>query len=334
MAAVIDSSIGLAEETTHKTYVAPTRHYEFNSESLKWTKNAKSGRGIRVGSRVARSNRRVVPTAQGNGDFTVDVMTKGMGRLWDAAFGQNTDTEIVTGEHQQVFTFADDLASYSLQKGVVRVNGTVDAYSFLGCVCSGFELNSPNGEILTAKFSWDIADVTTAQSYVTPSYPTEGQVLHFGHVVAEIGGTITAATTTALASSASAITVGVRDFSLSVNSNLDDKRFNYGGAGRKARQIATTRQITGKFTAEYDQTTLRDAFLNDTNVSVLITATGDSLGTNDAALQIVCPVTRLNGDLPEAGADGIVTIEHSFEVFDGLSQQPLTLVAVTSDTAI
>lgn len=35
MAAVIDSSVGLAEESTHKTYVAPTRHYEYNSESLK-----------------------------------------------------------------------------------------------------------------------------------------------------------------------------------------------------------------------------------------------------------------------------------------------------------
>ena len=334
MAAVIDSSVGLAEESTHKTYVAPTRHYEYNSESLKWTKNIKNGRGIRVGSRVARANRRVIPTAEGSGDFTVDVMTRGMGVLWDAAFGQNTNTEIVAGEMQQVFTFADTLSSYTLQRGVVRANGTVDAASFLGCVCSGFELDSPNSEILTAKFMWDIADVTHAQSYVTPSYPTEGEVLHFGNVVAEMGGTITAPTTTALASMASEITVGVRNFSLTVNSNLDNKRFNYGGGGRKAQQIATTRQITGKFTAEYDQTTLRDAFLNDTDVSLLITATGEDLGTNNAALQIVIPVARLNGDLPEAGNDGITTIEHSFEVFDGLSQSPLTLVCVTADTAI
>jgi hypothetical protein len=335
MAAVIDNSVGLSEETTHKTYVAPARHYEYNSESLKWTKNPKNGRGIRVGSRVARSSRRVIPTSEGSGDFTVDAMTRGMGVLWDAAFGQNTNTEVGgSGEYQQVFTFADTLASYTIQRGVVRADGTPDAASFLGCVCSGFELDSPNGEILTAKFMWDIADVTHAQSYVTPSYPTEGEVLHFGQVVAEIGGTITAPTTTALASMASEITVGVRDFNLSVNSNLDNKRFNYGGGGRKAQQIATTRQITGKFTAEYDQTTLRDAFLNDTDVPLLITATGANLGTNDAVLQIVLPVARLNGDLPEAGNDGITTIEHSFEVFDGLSQSPLSLVCVTADTTI
>lgn len=334
MAAVIDSSIGIAKETTHKTYVAPTRHYDFNSESLKWTKNSKSGRGIRVGSRVARASRRVVPTAEGGGDFSVDVMSRGMGLLWDAAFGQNTNTSVPAGGYQQVFTIADSLAPYTIQKGVVRPNGTVDALSFLGCVCSGFEIDSPNGEIITAKFTWDAADFTTAQSYVTPSYPTEGEVMHFGQVTAAIGGTITAPTTTALGSSASALTVCVRDFNLQVNSNLDSKRFCYGGSGRKAQQIAMTRAITGKFTAEYDQTTLRDAFLNDTNVSILITATGSSIGTNNAALQIVLPVTRLNGDIPEAQAGGVVTIDHSFEVFDGLSQAPITLVAVTADTNV
>lgn len=335
MAAVIDSSIGFAKETTHKTYVAPTRHYEFLSESLKWNKNPKSGRGIRTGSRVARASRRVVPTSEGGGDFSTEVMTTGMGRLWEAGFGQGTSTQVGAGPaYQQVFTFADSLPSYTIQKGVVRASGTVDAYSYLGCVSSGFEIDSPNGEIITAKFSWDAADLTTAQSYVTPSYPTGGNVMHFGQVTAAIGGTITAPTASALASSAGALTVCVRDFNIQVNSNLDGKRFCYGGGGRKGQQVAMTRAITGKFTAEYNGTELRDAFLNDTNLSVLITATGEAVGAANAVFQVVLPVTRLNGDLPEANADGVVTVDHSFEVFDGLVQQPMTLVCVTADTAL
>lgn len=336
MAAVIDASIGLAKETTHKNYVAPTRHFEFNSESLKWNKTAKSGRGIRVGSRVARSSRRVVPMAEGGGDFTVDVMSRGMGVIWEAVFGQVTDTEIVAGAHQQVFTFADDLPSYTIQKGVVRADGTVDGYSFLGSVCSGFEIDSPNGELITAKLSWDIADLVTSQAYVAPSYPAEGEVMHFGQVEAVIGGIITPATTTEIASSAIGISpLCVRDFNVQVSSNLDNKRFCYGGGGRKGRQISMTRQITGKFTAEYNQTDLRDAFLNDTDVSILFTATGSELVTgHNAVFQVVLPVTRLNGDIPEANADGVTTIEHSFEVFDGLVQEPMTLVCVTADTAI
>lgn len=334
MAAVIDSSVGLSEEVTHKTYVAPARHFEYNSESLKWTKNTKSGKGIRVGSRVARKNRRVVPTAEGKGDITMDVVSKGMGVLWEAAMGSSSSNLVSSATYQQVHTFGDTLKSYSVQKGVVMADGTVTAFSFLGCVFDGFDIDSPNGDIITAKFSLDAADLTTAQTYTSPTYVSGAEVLHFGEVVAEIGGTITAATTTALASSASEITVGVRNFSLSVNSNLDAKRFNYGANGRKAKQIPTTREIKGKFTAEYDQTTLRDAYLNDTDVSILLTATGSALGTGNVTFQIVIPVARLDGDIPEASDDGVVTVDHSFQVLDGLSQGALTLVTRTADAAL
>jgi Phage tail tube protein len=334
MAAVIDSSVGLAAESTHKTFVAPSRHFEYNSESLKWTKNTKQGKGIRVGSRVARSNRRVIPTAEGAGDVVLDVTSKGMGMLWEAGFGSSTSTVVSGATYQQVHTFGDTLKSYSVQKGVVRANGTVDAYSFLGCVCSGFEIDSPNADLLSAKFSFDVADLTTAQSYTSPSYVSGLELLHFTQVTAAIGGTITAATTTALASSASPITVGVRDFNVSVTNNLDNKRFNYGNSGRKSTQIPLTREIKGKFTAEYDQTTLRDAFINDTDVSVLITASGSALSTGNVTFQVVLPVTRLDGDIPEASDKDLVTVEHSFAVLDGLSQGAMSLVTRTADTAL
>lgn len=334
MAAVIDSSVGLSEEVTFKTFVAPARHFEYNSESLKWTKNTKAGKGIRVGSRVARSARRVVPTAEGKGDVTMDVVSKGMGVLWEAAFGTSASTVVSGSVYQQVHTFGDTLKSYSIQKGVVQAGGTVNAISFLGCVCESFDIDSPNGEIITAKFGWDAADITTAQTYTTPVYVAGAEVLHFGQVVAEIGGTLTAATTTALASMTGELTVGVRNFSLSATNSLDAKRFNYGNSGRKSKQIPTTREISGKFTAEYDQTTLRDAFLGDTDVSILITATGSALSTGNVTFQIAIPVARLDGDLPEANDDGVAVIDHSFKVYDGLSQSPLTLVTRTADTAL
>lgn len=336
MAAVIDSSVGIAVESTHKTYVAPTRHYEYNSESLKWSKGTKQGKGIRVGSRVLRSSRRVVPTAEGGGDITLDVVSKGMGLLWQAGLGTSVSTQIAAGPgYQQNHTFGDTLNSLTVQKGVVRADGTVDAYSFLGCTVSGFSLDSPNADIITAKFSVDAADMTTAQSYVAPSYVAGAEVMHFGMVTAQIAGTVTAPTTTALASVASAITVGVRNFSLDVTNQLDDKRFNYGQSGRKSRQIPGVREVKGKFTAEYDQTTLRDAFLNDTDVSLVITAQGALIsGAVYNTLQIIVPVARLDGDLPEAGADGVTTVDHSFVGLDGGTQQPLTIVTRSADTAL
>lgn len=333
MTNVIDTSVGFGVEGTFKTYQAPTRHLEHKSESLKWNPNRKQGTGIRVGSRVARSGRRVTPTAEGKGDVTFDVVTKGMGLLWKAAFGSSTSTVVSGATYQQVHNFGDDLDSLTIQKGVVRANGTVDAYSFLGCAVDSFDIDSPNGDIITAKFGFDAADMTTAQSYVAPTYPSGMEVIHFGQVTADIGGTVTAPTTTALGSSASAIAVGVRNFSLSVTNNIDNKRFNYGQNGRKAKQIVTKREVKGKFTAEYDNTTLRDAFLNDSDVSIVFTASGSALSTGFVTFQIVIPVARLDGEIPEAGDDGVTTVDHSFQVLDGLSGQPLTLVTRTADTA-
>ena len=48
MASTQDSSIGISIESTYKTYVAPTRWYEFTDESINWDKNVKQGVGLAV----------------------------------------------------------------------------------------------------------------------------------------------------------------------------------------------------------------------------------------------------------------------------------------------
>lgn len=334
MAGIIDSSVGIGVESTFKTYATPTFTLEHTSESLKWSKNTRQGRGMRVGSRVARSSRRVVPTAEGGGDIAFDVSSKGLGKLWQAAMGSATSTLVSAGLYQQVHTFGDTPSSLTVQKGVVRADGTVDAYSFLGCMVDNFSIDSPTGDIISAKLGMDAADITTAQAYATPAYPAGQEVLHFGQVVAQIGGTVTAPTGTALATVATPITVGVRSFNINITNGLDKARWNYGQGGRKSKQLPTGRVIKGTFVAEYDQVTLRDAYLADTDTSIVFTATGSVLGAGNVAFQIVLPVLRLDGDLPPAQGDAVVTVPHTFEVLDGLSQQAMSLVTRTADTAI
>ncbi len=338
MAHYLDCSVGYKAESTFKTYIAPDRWVEFTKESLGWNKDVKQGKGMRVGSRVARSARRAVVTAQGKGDVGVEIASKGLGSLWQAACGgTSTSTLVTTGLYQQVHTLGDTLDSLTIQKGIPRLDGTVDAYSFLGCTVDSFEIDSTNADLMNAKFSFDIADVTTSQSYVSPSYPAAPMdMFHFGQGVAEIGGVLTSATTTALASMASEITVGVRNFSLQVNNNINAKRFNYGNSGRKSKQvIGGLREIKGKFTAEYDQTTLRTAFLSDTDVAMLFTFTGAVIGAGNAVFQVALPVSRLEGDLPEANDGDLVTIDHSFTLLDGLvAAAPMQIVQTTADSAL
>ena len=126
------------------------------------------------------------------------------------------------------------------------------------------------------------------------------------------------------------ISVGIRSFSLQGNNSTNGKRFNYGNDGRKSQQvIGGLREIKGKFTAEYDQTTLRDASLNDTNVALLITFTS---GTD--VLQVALPVVRLDSDDPTGDGD-LVTIDHAFTLLDGLvADEPIQLVQRTADAAL
>lgn len=337
MATFQDASIGYLAESTFATYATPTRFLEFTKESLQWSKGVKQGKGMRVGPRVARSGRRVIPTGEGKGDVEFEIAAKGQGSFWTAAMGTSASNLVSTGLYQQLHTLGDTLSSLTIQKGLTRLDGTVDPYTFLGCTVDSFEIDSPSEDILTAKFSFDVANYSTAQSYATPSYVTEpNDLFHWGQGVAEFGGTLTVPTTTALGSMTSEVSVGIRNFNLSVSNNINAKRWNYGNSGRKSQQIiGGLREIKGKFTAQYDQTTFRDAYLNDTDLALLITFTGGTVGEGNAAFQVALPVARLDSGLPD-GTDGDeITIDHSFTVLDGLVEdEPLYIVQTTSDTAL
>jgi Phage tail tube protein len=329
-----DASIGFATESTFRTFATPTRWVEFTDESLKFTKNTKQGMGLRVGSNIPRSPRRTNPTAAGKGDLTFELAAKGQSLLWKQALGANTHTLVSAATYQSVSTFGN-LSSMSVQKGIPQVGGSVDAYSFLGVTVDTIDIDSVNGDIVTCKLGLDIGDLTTAQSYTTPVYVTEPQeLIHFGEGVAQLGGSApTDATTTALASMTAPITTGIRSFSLSVKNNIDVGRYNYGASGRKAMQVNKLRSVTGKFVGEYDQTTVRDAFLNDTKLPLILTFTGSALGTGNVTFQIYLPEVKLDSDIPVSNKGELVTIEHSFTVLDNLSNTPLQIIQRTADTA-
>jgi hypothetical protein len=146
---------------------------EFTDEAVDWDKNIKQGQGLRVGSRGARSARRVVPTAEGKGSVTIEATSKGMGLWWQAALGTSTSTVVSGATYQQVHTLTtSSLApALTLQKGSVQVGGTIDAQTYTGVTVEGWELNFPNADIATVKFNLDAADVSTATGYATPTYP-------------------------------------------------------------------------------------------------------------------------------------------------------------------
>lgn len=334
MASNQDCSIGLVNESTYKTAVVVTRFLEFLEESLGWDKNIKQGQGLRVGKRVARSGRRVVPTAQGGGDITFELSSKGLGLVLNAMFGSNTSTLVSGSTYQQVFTLGDTPPSLTVQKGVVEVGGTVDAYTFLGCMVSGWELNIPNGDIATLKVSLDAGDLSTAIAYAAPSYAAEPvNLFHFANASIS-NGTLTPPTTTALASAVSSV-ASVRSLTISCNNNLSVDRFNMGGAGRKDKPTVGLREISGSAVIEYANTTFRDAVLNETPMTLLAQLTAGALSTGVETFQIALPEIKFDNELAKANGTDLVLQSMNFAVLDNLTAaQPIWCATRTADTAI
>lgn len=332
-----DASIGYKAESTYGTPVTPDRFVEFVDESFEWDPKRVQGQGIRVGSKVARSARRVTTQTSAKGDFTVEMCSKGLGTLLAACVGAGASTVVSGSTYQQLFTLATGPLppSLTVQKAIPRADGTLDPYTFNGGIVDAFELDCPNGDIVTLKPSLIFREVLTATAYATPSYVASPSLFHFAQGAITIGGTVTAPTTTALASGGTAV-ANVRDFNLKVDHKSGADRFNYGGAGKMAHPTYGLRDITGSMTIEYDSQTMYDAYIADTELALTVTFTStEALSTGVAQFQIVLPALKLNGELPQTNGTELVTQQVDFTVLDNLTAaQPLWLVLRTADTAL
>jgi hypothetical protein len=322
-----DCSVGLGVESVYGTAVARTRWFEFLDESFNFVKNVKQGVGLRVGSRVARSGRRVVASAEGSGDLTIEAVTKGLGLLWQLGLGSGTSTLVSAGLYQQVFTLGDVMPSATIQKGIPRADGTVDAYTFTGCMVESLTIDCPNADNVKVKTSWNAKDMTTATAYTAPSYATAPNVFTFAHG-AVYSGALTAPTATALGSAATPV-ASIRSGSITIKHNLKTDRYNCGGGGRKEKPFAGIREISGSLVAEYADAAFRDAIVNDTSMTLVKTFTAGA-----DVLQIVIPDVRFDGDIVKASTD-LAIQDIKWTGLDGLTAaQPIWIVCRTADTAL
>lgn len=330
-----DCSVGLSPaEAAYGTITTPDRFLEFVSESFDLRKNVKQGQGLRVGSRVDRSARRVVTTQDAGGDVVVECTSKGMGRLWQAALGSGTSTLVSGTTYQQVFTLGDTPSSYTIQKGLPRVDGTVAALTFPGAMVDTWELACDNDDIARLTTSWDARTVGTGTAYASPTYPASPTLYHFANG-AIFNGTLTAPTTTALGS-ASAPLASIRSASIRGNNNLTKDRFNFGAPpGLKDKPAVGLRQLSGVLTTEHASTTFVDAILAETPMTIVLTYTGAALSAGVETLQVILPEVKFDSELPRANGGELITHPLNFVGLDNLTAaQPIWVVMRTSDSAL
>lgn len=336
-----DYTVGLSKEVTYGTIAAPTRFFEAES-TLKETVTTVQGTGHRPGTRVARAARRAVVQRESAGDITLDATTSGLGFLLAAFFGAVTTTKIGAEEvYQQNHTLKvnDFSDSYTIQQGIPRLGGTVDAYTYAGAQCGALSLEAKAGAIVALSTSWIAKALTLEQAYAAPSYPAAMDLFTFvGGSIAIGGGAFTAPTTTTPAS-AGALLADVTEVSVELSNGLDSGGFNLGGAGMRSRKAAykggADDAIGGSFTVEYTGRDFVEAYLDQEDLSLILNLEGptDIVAGVKPLLQIAVPLLRLDGDLPTGNGGDVITVQHAFTGLQPASGEPIHVVYRSADSA-
>lgn len=340
MAGPLDHQVMIAAESTYGTAVTPTRSYEWDLDGSdhSWDPKPIIGSGMQVGDGgFERADRSVAVIGQGSGKIGLDFQTKGMGLLVNAPYNTGVATLVSGTTYQHLITgslAASLLQSFTAQYGIVRSDaaGTVDPYTYAGVTFTKHSIKCAAGDIISTEFEWDAKSQTKATALATPAYPA-GLLdpLHFGEIVATVGGSLTVPTTTALAVPGIVVN-DVKSFEYSLDNQADVGRWVFGG--RNQPRVAK-RQATLKLSTEYNAATYDDAQVAHTTLPVTITATStQALSTGFATLQLVfpaCKITSPNRPQPQAGTP---TVDYDFAIRKPASGSAIYIVLRTSDAAL
>jgi hypothetical protein len=336
MASVLDAQFGIGEETTYGTPVAVTRFFELSSgDGFDYRPNRVQGAGLRVNAIGPRRARRVTPNGDYGGSFNLDVLSRGFGLLLNKLLGISTSTVVSGATYQQVHTLGGPLKPFTAQLGVPRIqtdgSTVVDPLTATGCTVPSWGLSLDNADILKVKFDVDARDMATATALATASYPASSNLFSFAGA-SLYGGTYTAATTTALAAGASPL-ANITTFSMDVARNADVARFLAGNGGKKSIPIPGLAAVTGTLGIEYSDTVYRDAYLADSDLTLVANFTAGSLSTGLETFQVAVAGLRLEGELPKPSGE-TTKASCNFTALEDGTNPLLQLVTRTADTAL
>src|SRR6185312_9500321 len=117
----------------------------------------------------------------------------------------------------------------------------------------------------------------------------------------------------AVGSGGTAVT-NVRDFNFTWDNALDSNGWNVGGSGKRTRSPAYgVRKGSGSFTAEFDATTYRDAYIAGTQLPLMIAFTSSDSSVLTCSLPCI---TIEPGAIPVSAAGDVITVSVPYTVKD------------------
>lgn len=336
------SQIGIVKESVFNTPVAVTTFTPTLTETLLTRPVFAIDYGLQAGKLIPDAARSVKVFEDAGGDVTFNVASKNFGRWLQASMGSSpTATQIgSTGVWTQIHNVGStDGTSWTIQKGVASVDGTVNPFTYSGCKVTAVELSCAPQGLVMFKPTIDAAQVqptgASALGLQTASYAAD-QNFGFNNCTVQ---QFTAMTVVSGAwTPTSPVSMGVvRNISCKWG---QPKKVDRAQAGSliKAEQLMNNWQLpTGQIDIDYASNALYTLHEAGTVFGVFVSITGAIIGSaaSVATINIVMPAIRLEqGSSPQTSGPDVVTVSYPYTALGDGTNGALQIVTLSTDSAV
>lgn len=332
----LDAQLGVVAESTYGTAATVTRFVEFNSESLKFEPSWLEPTGLRVGTKYKRAPRVRQSRKMVNGDFELDLATKGMGRLVKHMLASTvtTPTLIAGSAYKQIHTPGDHRGlSMTIQVGRPEPStGTVRPFTYAGCKIPSWEFSLEDANTPKLKLTVDGRSESTATALATASFLSGAAAFDFSQATLTLGGSASTASGETSISGGTAVATVINSISVSGEAPMATERFGLGNAGLKSEPLENdTPTITGSLGAEFNKTELYDVYQANTTTALQLDLTGSVIsGSDEFLFSIILPAVKLKAAAPAVSGPDIVQMSTDFEAYSD-ETNPVIQIKIVSD---
>lgn len=331
----ISAQLGYKAESVFGTAVVVDQFNDFNSESLQLEQTWTEPKGLAAGRLVPLASRMVQTTRSASGPVEMDFSARSMGRLVKQMLGSSATATLVSGvAYEQVHQIGQMTGqSMTLQVGRPQTDGTVKAFTAVGCKFPGWEISSEAGGLVGLSLDVDAKDLLTSQALATATY-VANEIFNHTQLSIRLGGTASTASGKVSVAGGTQLATLVNKVSVKGENPMATDR--YGTGATKSEQIQNDMQdvtidLEGEFTS---QSELYDVWRAGTVTPVQLTWTGSTITGGNYLLDIIASAAKITND--DLGVDGpdILGQTASLKVLADGTNSPLQIRLVSTDTAL
>lgn len=325
----LGAQFGVSKETTYGTYVAPTRFLEVMTMPFSRKPTFIQGGGLAAGRYLRSASRNTLTMREADATITMEVPSKGFGLLLENLMGGTPTVaqQGATAAWLQTFLLGDNRGkSLTAQFGVPDTGGTVRPYNLVGGKMTSMDLSCGVGEILSASCAFDFQDYQESSALVTASYLAGVQTRNFTEMNLRLG----------TFGSEAAVT-GVRKVNLHIERPMKTDMQYANGGGKKAEPILNDwHGITGSVETDYsDKTAFADRVPVTGTTSLVWEFTGPLIAsTFYQTLRVTCSAVSFESGDPQVDGPDVVNPTFNFVIMDDLTNPPIKIEYMTTDTAL